>query len=192
MYEVPTNQHDNTPETYVRNNQEKTIDGIWISAGINPTASGYLDYNGWDHRPVWIEFNERQVFGHRELKTLPIKARRLKLENKSSTNLYKQNLLKLYNESNFYKKFWETARKIDERGINPMLWNDLDALDRIRWKFMIKAEKKCRKFNAVEVPFSPLCFNSSKAILFLNTALKRCQGKNISSRKIDRMRKKLT
>ena len=67
---------------------------------------------------------------------------------------------------------------------------DLDALDKTRCKFMINAEKKCRKFNAGEVPFSPLCSNSSKAILFLKNAIKRRKGKNISDRKIDRMEKK--
>ena len=190
MYEVPTTKHENTPETHIRNNQGKTIDGIWVSAGINPSASGYLKYDDWDHRPVWIEFDESQVFGRRETKTPPIRARRLKLDDKAATQIYLKTLNSLYCEHNFFDTFWNTANDIERYGVTPSLYKELDSLDRTRAKLMLKAEKKCRKFNAGEVPFSPICSNLSKAIQFLKTAIKKKQGKNVSSRKLERMAKK--
>ena len=67
MYEALTTMHKNTPETYKRNNSNKTIDGIWITQGVTPLAAGYLDYDDWDHRLLWIDFKEKQLFGHKEL-----------------------------------------------------------------------------------------------------------------------------
>ena len=155
MYEAPTTKHDNTPETHIRNNQGKTIDGIWVSAGISPLASGYLNYDEWDHRPVWIEIDENHVFGRRETLTPPIRARRLKLEDKSATQLYQKTLDSLYCEYNFYKKFWSTVKDIDSKGITPSLYKEIDALDQLRCKLMLKAEKNVENSKLETSHFHP-------------------------------------
>ena len=77
MYEVLTNVHNNTPETYVRNNQYKTIDGIWISAGINPLlldistiTNGIIDQYGlnlMNNRYLDIENSEHSLLRQEDL-----------------------------------------------------------------------------------------------------------------------------
>ena len=97
MTERLTNKHTETPETCIRNNRGITIDGIWTTAGIEPTTCGYLPYDDcWDHCPIWIDFTEVEVFGNEEIPTPPLKARRLQLKQIKSRNKYIQHLVTTY------------------------------------------------------------------------------------------------
>ena len=110
MRECLTERHDETPETCKQNNKNKTIDGIWATPGIQPTACGYLEYGNWDHRPIWIDLDEREVFGHREIKTKPMTARKLKLQNTKAAKRYCR-LLKEQYEKKISKRDYSKLRK---------------------------------------------------------------------------------
>ena len=54
------------PETCRKNYSGKTIDGIFVTSGVEITSAGFLDYDaklGWnsDHRLGWIRINQASV-----------------------------------------------------------------------------------------------------------------------------------
>jgi hypothetical protein len=40
------------PETYIRDTENKVIDGIWTSRGIDSIRGGYTEYGDFDHRTL--------------------------------------------------------------------------------------------------------------------------------------------
>ena len=76
MREIIRENHGPGPETYKRNLNGKTIDGIWASASLSSINCGYSDYlNDWDHRLLWVDLDEKYVFGYRECMAVPVSAR---------------------------------------------------------------------------------------------------------------------
>ncbi len=55
------------PSIYRRNTKDVPIDGIWASLGLNITSGGYFAMDevitGTDHRALWIDINNQQVYG---------------------------------------------------------------------------------------------------------------------------------
>ena len=54
------------PETCNRNHQRKPIDGLFVSAGIQPTFGGYTDYGttvNSDHRSLWLDIPFTSILG---------------------------------------------------------------------------------------------------------------------------------
>ena len=76
MREIIRESHGPGPKTYKRNLNGKTIDGIWASASISSINCGYSDYvNKWDHCLLWVDLDEKYVFGYRECMAVPASAR---------------------------------------------------------------------------------------------------------------------
>ena len=62
---------------------QNTIDGIFVSAGIPIKACGYLGseylYATQDHSCVWIDIDDRELFGHKIPQFVTPQAKRLKM-----------------------------------------------------------------------------------------------------------------
>lgn len=87
MTESLSTKHPFTPETHIKNNNYKTIDGIWTTPGVSTIACGYLSYDEWDHRPIWMDVEEVEL-----LVTENCQLPRFEEENSSSPML---NILKI-------------------------------------------------------------------------------------------------
>ena len=69
MQEACLSWHGNNgPATFRRNKNRTPIDGTWLSKGLSPKFSGYLDYDslipGAEHRCLWTDITFIQAFGH--------------------------------------------------------------------------------------------------------------------------------
>jgi hypothetical protein len=59
-------KHISPPATHARNKQREPIDGIWISQGIEPIASGFLALGSGcpsDHVALWIDIRKEDILG---------------------------------------------------------------------------------------------------------------------------------
>ena len=62
----------------------------------------------FDHRMVWVDFEEHETFGHNKNKLVPIEARRCVLGQAKSVNKCSQNFKQLHKEN----KIKETLVKV--------------------------------------------------------------------------------
>jgi hypothetical protein len=56
------------PATHARNTKREPIDGIWVSKGIDPIASGFLALGTAcpsDHMALWVDFRKADLFGEK-------------------------------------------------------------------------------------------------------------------------------
>ena len=103
----------NPLEMFTRNTNKRLIDRIWTTPGLEPTNCGYTDYfDSWDHRLVWVDFEEKELFRHKENKIVPPDARRCKLEQVKSVTKNKNKLKELYEISNFEERICTTVKNI--------------------------------------------------------------------------------
>lgn len=173
-----------------KNRQGVSIDGIWTTPSIVPTACGYLEYGIWDHRPIWIEFEEASLFGHKENSIAPINMRRLKIDDSKSTYKYTKHLRKEYEKIEFLEKLKAIKNKLHNDSNDILGKNTLFDMDNVRRDLMLMANKKCRKFNAGKVHFSPTTNTSGTGIHCLKLAMQFAQGNKVSRRRIKRAQKK--
>ncbi len=84
------------PETYFRNTQEESVDGLWATENIVIARGGYLDYPDLpgDHRGLWGDIPITSFLGHQPPPLQPPNARRLKLQDDRVVQRY----LKIYSE----------------------------------------------------------------------------------------------
>ena len=90
---------DQSPETHKGNRSGKTMDGMWTTPGLKPVRAGCTGYtDDFDHRMVWVDMEEHEVFGCNENATKPLIARRCVLGQVKSVSEHLQNLKKLHKE----------------------------------------------------------------------------------------------
>lgn len=187
MRECLTELVDRPPETCSKNQNCKTIDGIWITPGLKPINGGYTEYlDSWDHRLVWVDFEEKELFGHNENRIIPPNPRKLKLDQVKSVQKYQKDLKKLYEDSDFESRISTLCQKIDKGMITDNLMEDLNKLDWERTRYMLKSESQCRTFYTGNVLFSDAIYRAGATVAFLKLAIRYQQGGKVSKLVIKR------
>ena len=196
MRELLMDRHGSGPETLKRNSRRRKKDGIWALAGLLPVNCGYMDYlNEWDHRLLWIDLDEKYVFGYRECMVVPASARRCILSQVKSVQNYVREVKKKYKESNFVVRVKEAARKLEADPNSPTSWAELDNLDMERASYMLYGEKHCRLIYKGKVPRSSLLSKKAVGVIFFKPALNSLKNRSgtqrwkCSRRKISRLQK---
>jgi hypothetical protein len=191
MREVVTKRHENTPKMHIRNQVGTTIDGIWATRGLWAIKAGYTDYvNDFDHRMVWVDFMEEEVFGHKQIANALLNARRLQIVQPKVCERYKNRLLKVNEQHSMLQGMSILESEACERHMKDDWLKELNEMDTIRANAMLQAERKCRKLRAEAHPCSPQRNVVGAGIRFLRLALKHKLGKKVSSRKIESTQKK--
>ena len=175
--------------THQRNTSGTPIDGIWTTPGIEIQASGYTEFSEWDHRTAWIDVTESSIMPPRTIPDLAIDARRLRLGDGDSAARY----LKRYRQGVRDSGLAGRVRALDEtvgRTLSPAQATELEHLDRCRTAMMLLAERKCRHLKMGKVPYSPATVQPAKEAEFWRLAVRRREGKRVSSRLISRVQKR--
>ena len=108
---------------------------------MTPIAGGYLEYENWDHRPIWCDFAEVLMFGHNETKTPPMHGRKLKLVNGKATKKYIRLLKHLHVQHNVWARLNELLERLKNTGDTSTVEHELNQLDNERMTHMKRAEK---------------------------------------------------
>ena len=66
-------------------------------SGLEPMRCGFMDYlNNWDHRVLWMDFDEKFIFGYRGNLAVPATARRCLLNKIKLVKNYKKGVKEKY------------------------------------------------------------------------------------------------
>ena len=170
--------HDATtaPPTYFRTRSNQVVDGIWKTPGIEVVAGSFLapdEFTG-DYSLLWLDVTYRSALGHNPPMPVTPAASRLQLHNSKLVERYLREYEKLIiNESLCKRQFSLKATTSYGVPLTPAQAQEAEAIDVMRTKCMLKAEKKCRKLKMGMVDFSPEIAQSLNMLAFWDVAIKR-------------------
>ena len=151
--------HDpsNAPTTYFRNKKNKVMDGLWGTANISAVRCGYLEPHELpgDHSALWIDVSFQNALGHRPPPSPTPKDRHLQLSQPSTVKkylrVYKQEILKSKLPAQQFR-----LKKAASPGVplTPEQVNEAEAIDLLKTKAMLKAERRCKHLFMGTVSFS--------------------------------------
>ena len=103
-----------SPETYKGNLLGKTMNRIWTTPGLLPISVGHTEcLEEFDHRMVWVDFEEHEVFGYNENKSVPVVGRRCALGQVKLVNECPSNLKWLCDEMNMQGRLELAVQKFE-------------------------------------------------------------------------------
>ena len=179
---------ENAPSTFDKG--KLPIDSIMCSANIAVTKAGYMPFGEGvgDHRPLMIDINERSVFGNSGAPSSKLRARKLKLNDPRIIKKYLHLLDKFYEKHHIYQKIYDLNQTPVRYPLQPQIATLYEAIDLIRVEGMRYAEKRCRKFHAGKIPWSPAVSAAQHNIELWTLVARRCRGCKVNTRTI--LRKK--
>ena len=180
------------PPTY--NKGTRHIDGILVSATLQSSRCGYLPFDSLpgDHRVLYIDIKVKSFIGHRASNIPSHAARRLKLEDPRVVARYQMELESILISNKSFVKAKQLQEYVRSTGtFDRKAARDFEHLDSIREAAMHKAEKKCRKLKMGGKQWSPALQRGRDKILLWTLVLRRLLGRNISAKRIIRLKKKL-
>ena len=183
------------PTTYYRCNSNRIVDGMWVTPGITVHRSGYLepkDFPG-NHSLVWMDISYDDALGHNPPTPVSPAARRLKLGYSKTVDKY----LKIYERLiDFHslpqRQFTLEASTSYGVPLTAQQAQEAEAIDCLRTRCMLKAEKKCRKLRMGRVDFSPKLAKYLNQMAFWDVAIARRELKEKSRAARRRDRRKIS
>ena len=178
------------PATFSRNTTATPIDGVWASPALDILQSGYTAYGVWDHRGAWIDVDSTTLFGGGALFPHTVTARRLQLKSPSTVQRYIQKYQQLVDKHNLAARIFRLENTIQEDiPLTMEQIHEIEAIDTLRTKLMLQAEKHCRKLRMGAIPFSPQVVQPAREKEYWRLVRRRMEGKQVSSRLLSRRRK---
>jgi exonuclease III len=142
-------KHDlsQAPATFMHGST--VIDGIWATPGIQVHKCGYFapgDVAVGDHSFLWMDVSYESALGHKPSLPQTFQARRLRLYDSKTTTKYLDTYQSILHEQRVIPRQIRLQKTI-RLGVPllPIQAREADAIDSIKTKAMLRAEKKCRK-----------------------------------------------
>ena len=143
------------PATQQSNECRKPIDGIWTTELRKPSHSGNFPFGDGvtsDHRLVWMDINQHQLYGNHPSKTMSPSPRRLKILDPLSINKYVTVVHKYFTQLQIYEQLDQVYACTE--------WNDemeaeYNRILKLSNKIKRSAEKAMRKLRMGQVEWSP-------------------------------------
>jgi exonuclease III len=187
-------RHDATtaPSTYFLDEEGKTVDGIWGTAGLIASRGGYLrpeEFPG-NHSLLWLDISYQVALGHNPPRPQTFEARRLQLQNKQCVKRYLDSYraqIKLYNLPQ--RQFYLESKTTPGTPLTQGQIHEIEAIDHMKTICMRRAEKQCRKLKKGQVAFSEETIKPIRQIIWWNVAIRRRLGKHIQTTLWERRKK---
>ena len=183
----------NSPTTYAHTSSCRKVDGIWVTPGLHIERCGYTKPGllTGDHSFLWADISYDSALGHDPPMPQTPDARRLQLYNTKVVQKYLTLYRRLIAQHNIASRQFSLEASLTW-GIPLTIAQatEADAIDALKTKCMLKAEKKCRSLKMGGVDFSEATEQPRRCIRFWELAIKRRQGKRVSSRHWARRKKK--
>ncbi|CAB9522814.1 unknown protein [Seminavis robusta] len=174
----------NAPTTYLRTQSNRIVDGMWGTPNIHIQQGGYLepgDFPG-NHSLLWIDISYRTALGHLPPDPTSPQARRLQLHDSRTTKKYLDKYESLVEQKHNLRlrQFSLEASTTYGYQLSPCQQQEAEAIDFLKTKSMLLAEKKCRKLKMGRVGFSEATEQPKKRIAFWEIAIRRRKGLTVS------------
>ena len=188
-----SNSHTTLPPT--SSTGSVPIDSIFVSQNLQHISKG-----GWirieesigNHRALFIDIPTKILLGESPFHIHQNTARRLTCDNPQVINKYNKHLRKQLNHEKTFQSFHNFEYRYKTESLHKKhLIHLLDKIDNSITNSIIYAEKKCRKFKAGNVPYTPELSNAGKTINVWSNVIKKKKGHNISSTYIKRIGKQV-
>ena len=187
--------HELAPSTHQRGSAP--IDGLFVSAGLEHSATGYLPFGSvaGDHRPLWIDIHLPSVFGGTASEcsaAIPTStARRLQCADPRVVQRYNKVLHQFYQEHDLATRVFRLEVDISQRPWSPALAAEWEAVDALRLAGIQLAESKCRRLRTGALPWSPQLGRALLLHRYWDRLLHRAKGYKVSWRYLCRLSRKL-
>ena len=184
-----TDQREETPPpTYHRGSAQ--IDGIFISASLNPVKSGFLEFGMFpsDHRALWIELTFENAFGCSMKNPVLPAARRLKSNDPKVSKKWKD-LMKAHAEHHKIKKKLNYLHRHKDQWHTAKWQRKMEKVMQLRNQGWKHADKHCRKLTMGQVHFSPCIKTAGANIALWKGVIKKKKGCKFSMSRIRSLEK---
>ena len=170
------------------------IDGIFISPTLHITAGGYLPFgeSPGDHRLLWISVSYDLALGYNMHKPVPIKARRLNLQNPKHKKKFQADYKEYIRREGLDTMAFELQEELITRPFDKTMQSRYELLYNKRKEGMLQAERTCRKLKMGEVAWSRTLQSSMDTIQLWRTVLSRKNGTRVSTRFISRLERRVS
>ena len=181
--------HSQIP-TYERGSS--TIDAIFASPSLTATHGGFLEFKSFstDHRLLWCDISFTNLFGSPRITLIPHSRRRLKCDDPRVVHKFCTTYLTLLQDSGLLHAATNLANSINGR-LSPKQEQEFERIDQLRIRYMLQAEKKCRKFKVGGIEFSPKVQHQRDRINLWKHVLSKKQGGKSSLSLLTRLEKKV-
>ena len=186
LEEVILSRHSKSVPPPTRTPGSKPIDTIFCTSALVVNKSGYAPFNGFsDHRLSWVDIQWESAFNH-HTKIQRAPARRLKYMLPVAVDKYTQVLEYLLMKNNIYSHI-QTLNQLTTDQITEPIARMYEKIDKKITKYMLQAERKCRKLRMGYIPYSPQLAQLLNTINFWRLVIRKVKGHNISMRTIIRL-----
>ena len=141
LQEAILSQHPSSPpqfSTYIRNDRNRVIDGIWITPSLHITKCGYTNYDTWDHCTAWLELDLYSTFGSPQSNNpLRRSGRRLKLSEPETVQRYLRRLVSEVQDLNLLPR----ARALNTSASTTLTATqiqEMESIDTLRTQAMLR------------------------------------------------------
>ena len=155
LHSAPRSKFGQRPPP-TQHNGSKAIDDIYVSSDVRCNKTGYFAFGDGpgDHRGLFIDLHETQLFGDAIHAIHRLPARRLITSNhkvvEKFNKLYEGQILR-----NHIPQQLEYLHQITTYPASPDQITLYNKLDNLQWQAFRYADKKCRKLRVGDVAFEP-------------------------------------
>lgn len=182
------------PATYNRNQKREPIDAIWILAALQVSGAGFLGFDcalPSDHRALWVDIPYEEALGYAFAPMDCGSRRKLNSRDPRLVKKYCQRTKALLQKEDIPGRLCRIELHARCNGWNEVLEDEYNYLHRRNLQIHKQVESKLRTFRAGAVPWSPKLQGFRDEILLWTMILKKRQGIKTSTKKIQRLMKKI-
>ena len=129
-----------------------------------------------NHRMLWVDIEDTQLWGSTDLAHVPPRARRLKNQDPRVRGRYLEELSKRLQEKDIPNQIFKLETMCGEK-ISKETRTQMDRLVKERNNAMVEAEKKCRKLKMGAYHWSPAIKEARQAIRIWTLLKRKLKGK---------------
>ena len=193
LKEAITNGREEAAQaTHSRNCNLVPIDGCFISLSLQMHRGGYLPFDafGSDHRGLWFDIFNDNLFGFKIRDVPRHQARRMKCDLPWVKQKFIHDYKQLLREANLYQRIYYLQTLAQNLPWDESMSRELNTIMEIRERSILLADSKCRKLCMGGVDYSDSYDRIITVIELWKGVVKRKSGKRFSNTKIRRLARK--
>ena len=184
-------RHDRGLAPPTHNRGSRPIDCMIGTSTLHGSPSGYLPFGSapGDHRPLWLDISNAQVFGSPGQATPSFSARKLQCQDPRVVQKYCRSLQSFYHQHNVPSRSFAlesrvltsvgSVRRGEAPSLSPADCVEWEALDRLRVLGIQQAEASCRRLRTGHVPWTPSLGRAMAVHRFWDRFYQRSIGRHI-------------
>ena len=182
---ITHNREDAAQSTHQSNRNGVPIDGIFISASLQIIGGGYLPFGFFDsdHRAIWIDVTNSNLFGFKIRDVPRHPARRMKCDLPSVKEKFKSDYKQLLRDTKLHQRIYHLQVLAQQSQWTEAMTIEFNAIMTIREKSLLHADRQCRKLCMGQVSYSDTYADAIKRIELWKGIKKRKEGKKFSNTK---------